>query len=172
MSNYLEKYLKYKSKYQQLKIQKGGAKLGDHIYMTHSGRYFGVIVGYNSSLKQYVVLQKNNKEGYLEENLEDVVWTVDDYLVQPKPSKTEIQEFIDKNRSRGDVEWLNLETSVSGSVAVSSRGATAVSSKLTQIDPTQQSTEAPKKQLFCHMCGKKVNIGTMCEMEGILHERP
>ena len=62
---YKLKYLKYKSKYQQLKIQKGGAKLGDHTWII-GGDYWGIIVGYNKSNNTYVVLQKKNIHGFKE----------------------------------------------------------------------------------------------------------
>ena len=131
MSNYLEKYLKYKSKYQQLKNQIGGAKLGDHTYIIESGQYWGVIVGYNSSLNEYVVLQKSTRERFLKAENETIRWEVDNSQRPSIPSDSDIKVFIDKNRSRSDVVWFNPgevtqpKISPRGAAAVSFRGMAA-----------------------------------------------
>ena len=94
MSNYLEKYLKYKSKYQQLKNQIGGAKLGDHTWII-DGDYWGIIVGYNSSDNTYVVLQKKNMHGFKEKFLrpenENKIWKVNNSIPIFNPSKKDIK---------------------------------------------------------------------------------
>ncbi len=126
MSNYLEKYLKYKSKYQQLKIQKGGAKLGDHTYIMETGQYWGVIVGYKSSVNQYVVLQNSTRERFLKAENEGIIWEVDNSQIPSYPSKSDVHVFIVKNRSRSDVVWFNPEEETQPKI--SPRGAAAVSS--------------------------------------------
>ena len=131
MSNYLEKYLKYKSKYQQLKIQKGGAKLGDHTYIKETGQYWGVIVGYKSSVNEYVVLQKSTRERFLKAENENKIWEVDNSQRPSNPSDSDIKAFIDKNRSKSDVVWFNPgevtqpKISPRGAAAVSPRGMAA-----------------------------------------------
>ena len=148
MSNYLEKYLKYKSKYQQLKIQKGGAKLGDHTYIIETGKFWGVIVGYNSSVNEYVVLQNSTRERFLKAENEGIKWVVDNSKRPSYPSKCDIELFIVKNRSRSDVVWFNPEEetqpkiSPRGAAAVSPRGMAApVSSKLTLIELARTNTK-------------------------------
>ena len=141
MSNYLEKYLKYKSKYQQLKIQKGGAKLGDHTYIKETGQYWGVIVGYKSSVNEYVVLQKSTKERFLKAENENKIWEVDNSQRPSNPSDSDIKAFIDKNRSKSDVVWFNPgevtqpKISPRGAAAVSPRGMTAPVSPRGMVAP-------------------------------------
>ena len=130
MSNYLEKYLKYKSKYQQLKNQIGGAKLGDHTWII-GGDYWGIIVGYKSSDNTYVVLQKKNMHGFKEKFLrpenENKIWTVDNSIQIFNPSKKDIKDFIDLQRPlRSDVIWFNPEEETQPKI--SPRGAPVSSS--------------------------------------------
>jgi len=128
--NYLEKYLKYKSKYQQLKNQIGGAKLGDHTWII-GGDYWGIIVGYKSSDNTYVVLQKKNMHGFKEKFLrpenENKIWTVDNSIQIFNPSKKDIKDFIDSQRPlRSDVIWFNPEEETQPKI--SPRGAPVSSS--------------------------------------------
>ena len=55
--SYLEKYLKYKNKYLELKYnlqQQGGAKINDHVYELNTQKYLGKITGFTAGLYQCI----------------------------------------------------------------------------------------------------------------------
>ena len=86
-----------------------------------------MIVGYNSSLDQYVVLQNSTRERFLRKENEGYKWEVNNPPTgQYNPSKSDIKIFIEKNSSRSDVKWYNPEEEIQ--TKTSSRGAAAVSS--------------------------------------------
>ena len=129
MSNYLEKYLKYKTKYNQLKIQKGGANLGDHVYMLETGksdRYLGVIVGFNRSDRIFIVLVLKDVTDltYSTLNIYDEIfkeWKVNN-TNPPKFSTTHVQNCIDQMRqSMTGIEWYTASSSAMGTSVLLSK---------------------------------------------------
>ena len=129
MSNYLEKYLKYKTKYNQLKIQKGGANLGDHVYMLETGksdRYLGVIVGFNRSDRIFIVLVLKDVTDltYSTLNIYDEifkVWKVNN-TNPPKFSRAHVQNCIDQMRqSMPGIEWYTASSSAMGTSVLLSK---------------------------------------------------
>jgi hypothetical protein len=104
MNNYLKKYLKYKSKYQLLKIQKGGAKLGNITA-------FGIILGELSD--RWIIYNKKVGSLLLYKIKESDSWIASKHI--DIPSKKEIMEFIEVEKKRPeykDAKWYNFEEEI------------------------------------------------------------
>ena len=89
---YYEKYMKYKTKYIELKRQKGGAKIGDQIQL--NDKSFHKIVGQD---EKYWILSNDQK---IYKNMENITW-----FNNTIPNRMIAETYINNNkRSESDID--------------------------------------------------------------------